>query len=99
MRYIVAAALLSFPSGIALAQTDATPKADIELVERYYQVRPQCREGTFSYPEMTEAQVEAACAERERIGTILVERGYCWYAGEQTWQRTCDGYAPLPDSK
>jgi hypothetical protein len=92
MHYLLAAILIMGSMGTASAETDQA------MIERYYQVRMECRQGENQERELTEAESDAACAEREALGEYLIKLGYCWYAGEQTWQRTCDDYAPLEDS-
>lgn len=81
MRYLIAAALLFATSGYASAETDD------ELIARYYQVRQECRIGENQQRELTKAESDAACAERDQIGERLVKLNYCWNSGEQEWDR------------
>lgn len=62
----------------------AAPLGQAEL-ENYQDVRMMCRQGEDKNGPISRAASDTACAELDKLGTGLKERGYCWDNGEQTW--------------
>lgn len=78
MRFLLTFALALFPV-VAMAATNT------EMIDRYYDLRAECRVGDNA----TVAESAEACTDLNKIGKQLTEAGYCWFKPEQEW-RPCD---------
>lgn len=93
MKRILLAVFLSVavgsPAGLAadsgLKRSSAVASDDLVLLELFYENANKCRMREDKGGPLTTEEAELACARRETLRNVIVDKEYCWDQSEVEW--------------